>query len=59
MKCLLGLLWKQANVFVKISPPRYGRPRGIFVRIARDFQIILKLEDLTLDFMWVDFYIEI
>ena len=40
-------------------PPRYGRPRGIFVRIARDFQIILKLEDLTLDFMWVDFYIEI
>ena len=24
---------------------RYGRPRGIFVTIARDFQIISKLED--------------
>ena len=40
---------------------RYGRPRGIFVTIARDFQIILKLElsTLTLDFVWVDFHIEI
>ena len=28
-----------------IHSPRYGRPRGIFVTIARDFQIILKLED--------------
>ena len=37
---------------------RYSRPRGIFVTIARDFQIILKLEilTLTLDFVWVDFY---
>ena len=25
--------------------PRCGRPRGIFVTIARDFQIISKLED--------------
>ena len=24
---------------------RYGRPRGIFVTIARDFQIFWKLED--------------
>ena len=47
MKCLLGLLWKQASVFVKMfTPPRYGRPRGIFVTIARGFQIILKLEDI-------------
>ena len=28
-----------------IHSPRYGRPREIFVTIARDFQIILKLED--------------
>ena len=28
-----------------IHCPRYGRPRGIFVTIARDFQIISKLED--------------
>ena len=28
-----------------IHPPWYDRPRGIFVTIARDFQIILKLED--------------
>ena len=28
-----------------IHSPRYGRPRGIFVTILRDFQIILKLED--------------
>ena len=42
-------------------PAPYGRPRGIFVTIARDFQIILKLEllILALDFMWVDFYIKI
>ena len=46
MKCLLLLVWKQANVFVKIfTPPRCGPPRGIFETIARDFQIILKLED--------------
>ena len=46
MKCLLVLLWKQANVFVKIfTPPGTGRPRGIFVTIASDFQIISKLED--------------
>ena len=57
MKCLLGLLWKRANVFVKIfTPPRHGRLRGFFVTIARDFQNILKLE---VDFIWVDFYIEI
>ena len=43
-----------------IPSHRYGRPRGIFVTIARDFQIILKLElsSLTLDFVWVDFYIK-
>ena len=28
-----------------ILSPRYGRPRGIFVTIARDFEIISKLED--------------
>ena len=28
-----------------IHSPRYGRPRGIFVTIARGFQIVLKLED--------------
>ena len=28
-----------------IHSPRCGRPRGIFVTIARDFQIISKLED--------------
>ena len=28
-----------------IHSPRYGRPRGIFVTMARGFQIILKLED--------------
>ena len=28
-----------------IHSPRYGRPRGIFVTIARDFEIISKLED--------------
>ena len=28
-----------------IHSPRCGRPRGIFVTIVRDFQIILKLED--------------
>ena len=27
-----------------IHTPRYGRPRGIFVTIARDFQIISKLK---------------
>ena len=63
MKYLPGFLWKQANAFVKIftPPPWYGCPRGIFVTIARDFQITLKLElsTLTLDFVWVDFYTEI
>ena len=29
----------------KYSLPRYDRPRGIFVMIARDFQNISKLED--------------
>ena len=29
----------------KYSFPLYGRPRGIFVMIARAFQIILKLGD--------------
>ena len=40
--------------------PRYGRSRGIFVTIAGGFQIILKLElsTLTLDFVWVDFYVK-
>ena len=28
-----------------IYSPRYGSPRGIFVTIARDFEIISKLED--------------
>ena len=28
-----------------IHSPRYGRPRRIFVTIARDFEIISKLED--------------
>ena len=28
-----------------IHSPQYGRPRGIFVTIARDFQIIMKLEE--------------
>ena len=28
-----------------IHSPQHGRPRGIFVTIARDFQIISKLED--------------
>ena len=28
-----------------IHSSRYGRPRGIFVTIARDLEIILKLED--------------
>ena len=45
MKCLFSSLWKQANVFVKIFTPPVSSPRGIFVTIARDFQIILKLED--------------
>ena len=38
-----------------IHAHRYGRPRGILVTIARDFQITLKLEDTA--FMWVEFYI--
>ena len=33
------------NIYSPPPPPRYGRPRGIFVTIARDFQIISKLED--------------
>ena len=37
--------------------PRYGRPRGIFVTIARDFQIILKLEETR--FYVGGFFIEI
>ena len=36
---------------------RHGRPRGIFVMIARDFQIISKLLFSTV-FVWVDFYTE-
>ena len=51
------------NIHTPPPPPLswYSLPRGIFVIIARDFQIILKLElsNLTLDFVWVDFYIEI
>ena len=44
MKCLLVLLWKQ-RIRENIHSPRCGRPRGIFVTIARDFQIISKLKD--------------
>ena len=48
---LIKLKTKQyANINSKrirenIHSPRYGGPRGIFVTIAGDFQIILKLED--------------
>ena len=33
------------RIHENIHSPRYGRPRGIFVTIARDFEIISKFED--------------
>ena len=58
MKYLLAFVWKLARKIIRenIHSPRYGRSPGIFVTIARDLQIISKLEllTLTLDFVWVD-----
>ena len=56
-KYLLGFLWLQTNVFVKIFTPLplSSSPRGFFAMIARDFQIILKRAPATLilNVLWV------
>ena len=56
--CICVLFETSKRIRENIHSPRYGRPRrGVFVTIARDFQIILKLEDTR--FYVGGFYIEI
>ena len=59
MKYLLGFLWLQTNVFIKISaPPPSSSAGGSFATIARDFQIIfsLALAALILNVLRVVFF---
>ena len=47
MKIFTWVAVETSKAFVKIfATPWYGRPRGIFVTISRDFQLILKLQVL-------------